>query len=97
MDFTKQDIDKHKATHGSVYRYRTKDGKSCLLKSPDLEVIDACRTLSAGSSVKFDKALVDNCWIAGDEELRTVSKYQLGLFDWLGGIIEKVDGELEKL
>lgn len=97
MEFTKQKIEEFKAIHGNVYRYMTKDGKSCLLKSPDLEVIDACRTISGGSSIKFDKALVDNCWITGDEELRTVSKYQLGLFDWLGSIIEKVDGDLEKL
>lgn len=80
-----------------MYQYKTKCGKSCLLKSPDLEVIDACRTISGGSSIKFDKALVENCWINGDNDLRTVPKYQLGLFDWLGAIIEKVDGELEKL
>lgn len=97
MELTSEQINSYKAKHGKVFKYKSKDGKMCLLKSPDLNVIDACRTISGGSSVKFDKALVDNCWIDGDEELRTETKYQLGLFDWLGGIIEKVDGELEEL
>lgn len=97
MKWTKEQIESHKQKHGSVYRYTSKDGKAALLRSPDLDIIDACRTLSGGSSVKFDKALVNNCWIEGDEELRSVTKYQLGLFEWLGGIVEKVDGELEEL
>lgn len=97
MEFTKEQIKGYKTKHGKVFRYKSKDGKSCILKAPDLEVIDACRVIANGSSVKFDKAMVDNCWIDGDEDIRTVSKYQLGLFDWLGGIIEKVDGELEEL
>lgn len=97
MKFTKEQIAAFKKQHGNVHHYKTKDGKSCLLKSPDLEVIDACRTISGGSSIKFDKALVENCWIAGDEDFKSVTKYQLGLFDWLGSIIDKVDGEMEKL
>ncbi len=97
MELTKEQISTCKATHGKVFKHTSKDGKMCLLKSPDLNVIDACRTISGGSSIKFDKALVDNCWIAGDVELRNASKYQLGLFDWLGGIIEKVDEDLEEL
>lgn len=86
-----------KQQYGNVYVYRSSDGKQCLLSSPGLEVLDACRTLSGGSSIKFDKNLVENCWIDGDSELRTVAKYQIGLFDWLGGIIDKVEGELEQL
>lgn len=97
MNFTKAKIAEYKKEYGSVFRYTAKDGKSCLLRSPDLTILDACRTISGGSSVKFDIALLDNCWIDGDEELKTVDKYKMGLFDWLGGIIQKVDGELEEL
>lgn len=97
MDWTKEQIKKYKGEHGTLYRYTADDGKSCLLRSPDLNILDACRTVSGGSSIKFDKALVENCWVDGDEELKTVDKYQMGLFDWLGGIIQKVDGQLEEL
>lgn len=97
MEFKKEQIEAYKKQYGTVFKYTAKDGKSCLLRSPDLTILDACRTISGGSSVKFDAALVDNCWIDGDPELKTVDKYRMGLFDWLGGIIKKVDGELEEL
>lgn len=97
MEFTDAQIKQYKEKYGAIYRYKTQDGKSCLLRSPDLEILDACRTISGGSSIKFDKALLDNCWIDGDTELKTVDKYKIGLFDWLGGIIQKVEGELEEL
>jgi hypothetical protein len=97
MDLTKQQIDAHRAKHGELFRYTTTDGKSCLLKTPDLMTLDACRTIAAGSSIKFDKALIDNCWVDGDVELKTEDKYLMGLFEWTQALIIKVDGTLEKL
>ncbi|MDR2557040.1 MAG: hypothetical protein LBC49_04925 [Bacteroidales bacterium] len=97
MEFTKEQIEKYKRQYGSVFMYTSKDGKSCILRAPDLQILDACRTISGGSSIRFDIALVDNCWIDGDIELKTIDKYKMGLFDWLGGIIQKIDGELKEL
>ena len=97
MEFTQEQIAAYKQRHGSVFRYTATDGKSCLLKAPTLQVIDACRALSGGSAVRFDAALVENCWIAGDEEFKKDDAYRLGLFEWLGNIIKKVDGCLEEL
>ncbi len=94
---TAEQIKMWKNQYGNIYKYTTTDGKWCVLKSPDLLTLDACKTISGGSSIKFDIALVDNCWIDGDVELKTIDKYRMGLFDWLGGIIKKVDGQLEEL
>lgn len=95
--WTKEQIEQYKKQYGSIFKYTSDDGKQCLLKSPDLVTLDACRTISEGSSIKFDKALVDNCWIDGDQEMKTEDKYLMGLFDWLGAIITKVDGQLDEL
>jgi len=97
MDFSQKQIAAYKQRYGSIFRYTAADGKSCLLKAPSLQVIDACRALSGGSTIKFDAALVENCWVAGDEELKKEDAYRLGLFEWLGNIIQKVDGQLEEL
>ena len=94
---SKEQVAIWKKQYDGVFKYTASDGKSCYLRNPDLDVLDACRTISAGSSIKFDKAMVDNCWLAGDEELRTVDKYKMGLYEWLGGIIKKVSGKLEEL
>lgn len=96
-EITKEQIEQWKLQYGSIFRYKSEDGKVCYLKTPTLTIIDACKTIAGGSSIKFDIALVDNCWIEGDDELKTQDKYRMGLFDWLGGIIKKVDGELEEL
>jgi hypothetical protein len=97
MKHEKDKIAQYKKQYDGVYKYVAEDGKSCLLRSPDLKIIDACRTTSGGSSIKFDKAMVENCWLEGDLELKTVDKYQIGLFDWLPGIVKRVDGKLEEL
>jgi hypothetical protein len=97
MDFTPEQIAAYKQRHGSIFRYTAADGKSCILKAPTLQVIDACRMFSGGSAIKFDGALVENCWVAGDEEFKNDDAYRLGLFEWLGNIIKKVDGCLEEL
>jgi hypothetical protein len=97
MEFKKEQINLYKEKYKSIFMYTANDGKSCILRSPDLQILDACRTISGGSSIRFDIALVDNCWIDGDIELKTIDKYMMGLFDWLGGIIQKIDGELKEL
>ena len=97
MEWTKQQIDAYKAKYGDVFQYTTTDKKSALFRTPDLMTLDACRTVSGGSSIKFDKALVENCWIDGDVELKTEDKYLMGLFDWTAALIVRIDGQLEKL
>lgn len=97
MKFTQEQIKELKAKHGRIYQFNAKDGKSCILKAPGLDELSNCREVSNGDSIRFDQALVDNCMVAGDEEFKTDTAYQLGLYDWLGGIIHKIEGELVEL
>lgn len=99
MEYTKEQTEGWIKQYGKgyVWIYKTKDGKSCVLRTPDLTIIDACRTISGGRSTWFDIALVENCWLAGDEVFKKDTKYQLGLHDWLGKLIVKVDGQMEEL
>ncbi|MDR2009219.1 MAG: hypothetical protein LBQ22_01905 [Bacteroidales bacterium] len=85
-----------KQQYGNIFCYKTTDGKSCVLRPADLITLDACRVTAGRSSIKFDMALVENCWLGGDKELLSIDKYRMGLFDWLGGIIQKIEGELEE-
>ena len=90
-------IDEWKRLHGNVFGYVSKDGKCCALRAPDLVILDACRAMSGGNGLRFDMALLENCWLGGDEALKTDDKYRLGVFDWLSTVIQKVEGELEEL
>ena len=95
--FGKDQIALWKKQYSKIFGYASEDGKMCVLHSPDLMTLDACKTIAGNSGIKFDIALTDNCWLAGDEELRNDDKYRIGLFDWLGVIIVKVEGELGEL
>lgn len=54
--FSPELIVQYKKDHGAIFKYVAKDGKQCILKSPTLQIIDACRSISGGSSIKFDDA-----------------------------------------
>lgn len=97
MEHLEEKIILYKQKYGRVYKYMSSDGKSCILRCPSIKDIDACRTISGGSGLMFDQALLQNCWLEGDEELRTDDKYVLGIFDWLGMLIQKVEGEMGEL
>jgi hypothetical protein len=90
-------LEKWRSTYGNLYGYTSSDGKAAILRAPDIKILDACSVGSHGSDIEFDRLLLLNCWLAGDEALKTEAKYILGVRDWLGNIIEKVYGEMVEL
>ena len=95
MEFKKEQIEQLKQQHGVVFEYKTKDGKKAIFRKPtfvDLEIAS-----NAGKTFLFDQKLATECFVAGDKEIVHDDKYMLGLRDWLGVIIDKVDGELGEL
>ena len=97
MEFTEEKLKVLKAKHGKLFLYETKDGKSCVLSTPTLKIIDACRTIAGGSNIRFKTAIVENCWVEGDEEIKSTDKYLLGLFDQIDLIFDIVEGSLKEL
>jgi len=83
--------------YGKIYGYVSTDGKVAVLRAPDLKILEICTAVSGNSDVKFDSALLQNCWLDGDKEIQEESKYFLGIRDWLANIVEKVYGELGEL
>jgi hypothetical protein len=93
-------IDLWKQQYGDIYEYVVKDeGKELkgYLHTPSLLVLDACKMASGKSDLKFQEALVSNCWLGGDKELVEKDEYRAGLYKWLGMLIKIVDGELKKV
>ena len=86
-----------KSQYGKVFGYVSTDGKTGVFRTPDMTILDLCSTIAKGSQVKYDQALIANCWLGGDEELKTETKYILGLKEWLADLIEVVNGEMVEL
>lgn len=89
-------LDEWKKLYGTIKGYGS-DGKIAVFRVADINLIDACRTVSKGSALRFSIALAENCWLAGDRELLTQDKYKLDIADWGNELIEVVAGEMVEL
>ena len=78
-------IDGWKKKYGDIFSYEA-DGLICYMHRPS-------RTTIAAASV----VVITNCWLGGDEELRTNDKYFMGLSQKVSELIEIKVGELKKL
>jgi len=96
---TASQIQAWKNQHGSdcVWRYKTRDGLVAYFKSPDRKIISCSTAESGNDKMKFRELLVNNCWLGGDEQIRTVDKYFLGLTSRILALVEVVEGKLEKI
>jgi hypothetical protein len=94
-EITKTQIEQWKKQYGGVYQYTSGELK-CFLKRPDRKILAFVRETN-DTPMKFNEALINNCWLSGDEELRTDDKYFLGLSAKIDEIIEVETGEMLKL
>ncbi len=85
-----------KKKHGDVFTYEA-DGKICYLHRPSRNAIAAASVVGKEDPFKFAEIIIANCWLGGDEELRTEDKYFMGLSQKVSDLVEIKVGELKKL
>lgn len=89
-------IEAWKKKHGDVFAY-TADGKTCYLKKPDRNVLSAAAVLGQSSPLRYNEVLLENCWLGGDEQIKTDDALFLGISQKLAELVEIKEGELKKL
>lgn len=96
MEFTKEAIEKAKKEHGEVFLLEFEGGLSALLKKPTRAQVG--HAMSAGSDpVKKAEILITNCWVEGDEQIKTDPGLLIGAIPTLDQIIEVKAAEVKKL
>lgn len=90
-------IDKWKSEHGKIMKWSTEDGKVAYFKSPDIAALDASASLGSTNPIKSNNMLAKACFLGGDEEVVTETKYITGINKHLAQLIEKVEGEFSQL
>lgn len=83
-----------KKKYGRIFRYEV-DGKTAYIREPSIK--DLAYAGSAGNSMQMTQTMINQIWIAGDEEIRTDLKYYLGLAEKVSTLIEAKQGELGEL
>ena len=97
---TQAQIQEWKSKHKHVYLVEADDEegnkKSCWLRKPDRKVLDAAYQMSKKNISKFNETIINNCWLVGDEEIKTDEFLFGGVAEKLGEIIEFAEAEIKK-
>ncbi|WP_239434024.1 hypothetical protein [Bacteroides faecis] len=91
-----QKITEWKAKHGDVFQVEV-DGRVAYLKRPDRKVLGAAAVTGKSDPMKYNEVILNNCWLEGDEEIRTNDAMFLGVSAQLAEIIEIKEATLKKL
>jgi hypothetical protein len=95
-----EQIDKWKAEVKQKYGENAKvmfykvDGRICYFRSVDRDTYAAALAKFTSNPAQFSKTVIEQTWLGGDMELRTIDHYYLGLIDFVEEILNKKKGEL---
>ena len=96
MEVTKEQIKQWKAKYKEVFVLRV-DDKVAYLRTPDRATLSYASTLATKDPMKFNEPILTNCWLGGDEEIKTDDALFLSASSKLGELIQIKEATLEKL
>lgn len=97
MKATQKQIAEWKAKHGTIYQLQTEDGKVCYIFDPisKLIIVKALMAALLKGSFEFVDALLNNCWIDGDESIKSDDRIKSGLWEQVKDIIDIPEHQVE--
>lgn len=96
MKATKEQIQAWKQQYKQIYEI-TIDGYTAYLKKPGRQEIGYAATIGANNPMAFNEAILNTCWLDGDEEIKTNDDLFLAACGKISEIIEVKIAELKKL
>jgi len=67
------------------------------LKKPNRKALGAAAVVGKADPMKYNEILLNNCWIEGDEKIKTDDSLFLGVSAQLAELIEIKEASLKKL
>jgi len=96
MKATKEQIAAWKKKHGEVFLVTVED-KTAYLHKPDRKTIAYAMSKVQDDPLSFSEIILQNCWLTGDEELKTNDDYFLAVSAQLDKLVEVKQAEIKKL
>lgn len=93
---TEEQIAHWKALHKDIYEIEV-DGSTCYLKKPDRATMKAVASVGTSDPIRANEILLENCWLGGDETIKTDDEKFFGVSSKLVKLIEIKEAELKKL
>jgi hypothetical protein len=92
---TAEQISEWKKKHGDIFKVEVGDSV-CYLKKPDRKTMSYVATLG-NNPIRANEALLENCWLGGDESIKTDDEKFFGVSSKLAEIVQVKDAEITKL
>lgn len=93
---SKEQIAEWKAKHGDIFRITVGD-KVCYLKKPSRKALGYAAMAGKDNPLRYNEAILNDCWLDGDEDIKTNDDLFLSISPKLAELIELKEAELEKL
>lgn len=93
---TAEQIAMWKSRHGEVYEVAV-DGSAGYLKKPDRKTIKAVAAIGGADPISGSEVLLANCWLGGDETLKTDDGKFFAVSRKLAELVEVKQADLKKL
>jgi len=98
MIFSEEQIAKFKKAHGEIFKFTSNEGEvSCLLRKPTRKELSYASMAGQNDPIKFSELILNGCWLAGDEQIKTDDELFMGVSQLIGEMIKIKSFELEKL
>lgn len=95
-EVTAEQIKKWKKKYGSVSKLSVED-KVAYLRPPDRKTLSFAGSIATKDPMKFNEIILKNCWLAGDEEIKTDDNLFISASGKLADLIDIKEAKLEKL
>jgi len=86
-----------KAQHGEIFYFKVGKDKECYLKKPSRQTLSYAAVAAATEPLKYNEIILEECWLAGDDEIKTDTGLFLSISQELPNLVEMVEVEMVKL
>ena len=93
---TKEQIQEWKKQYKDIFVISVED-KKVYLRTPDRKTLSCASILATKDPLKFNEVILENCWLGGDEEIKTDDTLFLAVSSKLPDLIQIKEATLEKL
>nr|DAM66901.1 MAG TPA: hypothetical protein [Bacteriophage sp.] len=93
---TKEQIQEWKQQYKDIFVISVED-KKVYLRTPDRKTLSYASTLATKDPLRFNEVILENCWLGGDEEIKTDDSLFLTVSSKLPDLIQIKEATLEKL
>ena len=95
-EVSQKQINAWKEEHGEIFRFDVGD-KVCFLRTPTRKALSFAAVAAQTDPMKYNEVILEDCWLAGDEEIKTDNGLFLSISAYIPSLVEIREVKMAKL